>query len=239
MPSFYNVGGTYGRRTEATVSNGRGLWRDIGRLGILLAGLAVLYTLYALASGQGAFFAWINTLLSTLFSVFAALVIGLLLFNHQTRETDCKKKAELSRLLKSEVSEVREAIEGLRTVVPDQALKGDFAHAMRVSMHYAHPLVVEEAARSGLFDEPQTRLMLRLARDMRAHQVRVQDAMTVGFWTQMSQLTNRHDLGSSPDRYMDIRYAETVRSVQRAEERIIEGCEALLADLEGEAQETV
>jgi Tfp pilus assembly protein PilN len=50
---------------------------------------------------------WINTLFATLLSVFAALVIGLVLFRHQSRETDRKKKDELTRLLRSELLEVK------------------------------------------------------------------------------------------------------------------------------------
>lgn len=90
---------------RATRNRDTALWHDIGRLGVFLVGLAVLYTLYVFAYGQDSFLDWINTLLSTLFLVFAALVIGLLLFNHQTRETDRKKRAELSTLMRSELNE--------------------------------------------------------------------------------------------------------------------------------------
>jgi hypothetical protein len=57
-------------------------------------------------------------------------------------------------------------------MVPDEALEqGVGTYTTRVSLHFTHPLIVEEAVRSGLFDEQQMTEMLHLARNMRAHQV--------------------------------------------------------------------
>jgi hypothetical protein len=49
------------------------------------------------------------------------------------------------------------------------ALRPSASHEIRLSIHHPHPLVIEEAARSGLFALESTAGMLVLARDMRAH----------------------------------------------------------------------
>jgi hypothetical protein len=95
---------------------------------------------------------------------------------------------------------------------------------------------VEEAVRSGLFDEQQTAEMLRLARNMRAHRVRVQDVTTTNFWTHMYKISDNDPLGFEGHRMMGQRYSEVARSVQKSEERIIEGCRALLDTLDEESQ---
>jgi len=148
-------------------------------VGILVAG----YTLVVLLFAPGDLLGWVSTLVSTVASVWAALLIGLILFQHQTQETDRKKKEELAELLKTELGEVRRVIGRLRTDVPEEALEtteNSFtSHGMQYVLHYTHPLIVEEAARSGFFDTEQTSEMLVLARTMRQHNVLRQEAMTL------------------------------------------------------------
>ena len=150
---------------------------------MLVAALVGVYTLVVWLVSPGDLIGWFSTLVSTVPSVWAALLIGLILFQHQTQETDRKKKEELEELLKTELGEVRRVIETARTVVPDAALETTenhfTSHEMQYVFRYTHPLIVEEAARSGLFDTEQTSGMLALARNMRQHNVFVQEAMTL------------------------------------------------------------
>jgi uncharacterized membrane protein YraQ (UPF0718 family) len=136
------------------------------------------YTLVVVTS-NGDLLGWFNTLISTAASVIFALIIGVILFHYQANEADRKKRANLVQLLKAELGAVRRMIENSRTVVPDEALETTetsfHSHVMHVSLHYTHPLIVEEAVRSGLFDEAQTAEMLALARNMRSHNLRVQE----------------------------------------------------------------
>src|SRR5215216_7771039 len=126
-----------------------GVRHNITLLAVLVGILVAGYTLVVLLFAPGDLLGWFSTLVSTVASVWAALLIGLVLFQHQTQETDRKKKKELEELLKTELDEVRRPMERFRTDAPDQYV-----------LHYTHPLIVEEAARSGLFDTEQTSEML-------------------------------------------------------------------------------
>ncbi len=59
---------------------------------MLVAALVGVYTLVVWLVSPGDLIGWFSTLVSTVASVWAALLIGLILFQHQTQETDCKKK---------------------------------------------------------------------------------------------------------------------------------------------------
>jgi hypothetical protein len=140
----------------------------------------------------------------------------------------------LAELLKTELGEVRGMLERSRTVVPDEALEtteSSFtAHKIEVSIRYTHPLIVEEAARSGLFDTEQTAEMLHLARNMEYHNVLLQEVMTWRLYEESTRSASDTEVSS---KYLLAwkRYAEAARSVQWSEERIINGCTALLDSL--------
>jgi hypothetical protein len=192
------------------------------------------YTLAVLLGSPDDLFGWFNTLLSTVVSVLAALFIGLVLFQYQSQETDRKKREQLEELLKTELGEVRRVIGRWRTVVPDEALEtteNSFTtHGMQYVFHYTHPLIVEEAARSGLFDTEQTSEMLALARNMRQHNVFVREAMTLRLYEEIARV-------ASGDRFSEEylmatkRFAWALRDVQKSEESIINSCTKLLESL--------
>lgn len=209
---------------------------EFGRLAILVLLALLLYTIAVASLDPPGFFGWLNTLVSTGVSVFFALLVGLLLFNHQTRETSRTRKSELSRLLRTELSEVKRVIEQSKTNVPDEAMKIDAkeatVHEMGVSLYYAHPLIVEEAVRSGQFDEAETAEMLALARNMRVHSVLVQEYMTMSRHLEGLVATSRRGYAARAALEGYGRRAEIGRSVQRSEERVVEGCERLLERLE-------
>jgi hypothetical protein len=200
-----------------------GLRLNITLLAVLVGVLVAVYTLVVLLFAPDELLGWVSTLVSTIASVWAALLIGLILFQHQTQETDRKKKEELAELLKTELSEVRRLIEKYRTDVPDGA---PTSHGMRYVLHYTHPLIVEEAARSGLFDTEQTSVMLTLARIMRQHNVLRQEAMTL-------RTEKERAWGASGDQYSEAteNFTRALRALQNSEEEIINGCAKLLESL--------
>src|SRR5215208_4038373 len=144
-----------------------GVRHNITLLAVLVGILVAGYTLVVLLFAPGDLLGWVSTLVSTIASVWAALLIGLILFQHQTQETDRKKKEVLEELLKTELGEVRRLLVKYRTDKKQYVL------------HFTHPLIVEEAARSGLFDAEQTSEMLILARMMRQHNLLRQEAMAL------------------------------------------------------------
>ena len=67
-----------------------GFRRNMSLLAVSVATLVGLYTLVVLLVSPGDLIGWFSTLVSTVASVWAALLIGLILFQHQTQETDRK-----------------------------------------------------------------------------------------------------------------------------------------------------
>src|SRR5215204_4140154 len=196
-----------------------GVRHNITLLAVLVGILVAGYTLVVLLFAPGDLLGWLNTLVSTVASVWAALLIGLILFQHQTQETDRKKKEELAELHKTELGEVRRLIRRLRTDVPD-----------RYVLHYTHPLIVEEAARSGLFDTEQTSEMLILARIMRQHNVLRQEAMTLRAEAERARVASGDQF--SKEYLMATKYfAWALRALQTSEEDIIDRCTKLLESM--------
>jgi hypothetical protein len=200
-----------------------GLRNIISVLAVLVAALVGIYSLVVLLVSPDDLISWLSTLVSTVASVWAALVLGLILFQHQIQVTDRKKKEELEELLKTELSEVRRLIEKYRTDVPDGA---PTSHGMQYVLHYTHPLIVEEAARSGLFDTEQTTVMLTLARNMRQHNLLRQEAMTL-------RMEKERAWGASGDQYpvASEDFTRALRTLQSSEGEIINGCTKLLESL--------
>jgi hypothetical protein len=201
---------------------------------MLVAVLVSVFTLVVWLVSPDDLIGWFSMLVSTAASVWAALLIGLILFQHQTQATYRKKKEELAELLKTELGEVRRVFETVRTVVPDEALEtteNSFtSHEVQYVLRYTHPLIVEEAVRSGLFETEQTSEMLTLARNMRQHNVFVQEAMTLEKYEE-SALVASGDRFSRELLRARKRFARALRSVQDSEQSIINSCTKLLESL--------
>jgi len=101
---------------------------------------------------------------------------------------------------------------------------------MQYVLHYTHPLIVEEAARSGLFDTEQTSEMLILARIMRQHNVLRQEAMTLRAEAERARVASGDQF--SKEYLMATKYfAWALRALQTSEEDIIDRCTKLLESL--------
>ena len=208
--------------------------REIGRTAAVISVVVALYTVGVALASLDQLLGWLNTLFSTILSVFSALVIGLALFRYQIRETDRKKREELAALLETELRELRRGLLDSRTFVPDEVLedlRSSASHEIRLSIHHPHPLVIEEAARSGLFGAETTAAMLVLAREMRAHNLYVREATSLEPHMDRAWAHGLHcQAGSGPEEFFRLlrRYAQAARMVQLSEESIVAGCEEVL-----------
>jgi hypothetical protein len=213
------------------------LWSEIGRYAAwLLVGVA-LYTFGVALLSLDQLLAWLDTLFSAILSVFSALAIGLALFRYQHRETDRKKREELAALLETELEELRWSLLASRTSVPEEVwddLIPSASHEIRLSIHHPHPLVVEEAARSGLFGAESTTAMLVLARDMRAHSFYLREATRLEPHMERAWAQGvRYQAEPEHEEFFRLlrRYAQAARMVHLSEESIVAGCEEVLEEL--------
>jgi hypothetical protein len=180
---------------------------------------------------------WLNTLLSIVLSVSSALVIGLVLFRYQFMETDRKKREDLRALLETELEEFRRDLLGSRTFVPNEALEDlrpSASHEIPLSINHPHPLVIEEAARSGLFGVEPTAGMLVLVRDMGAHDHDLREATSLEPHIDRPWAHGLHRQAEPAQKEflrLHRRYAQAAKMVQLSEESIIAGCEEVLEGL--------
>lgn len=200
----------------------------------MISVVVAFYTVGVAFASLDQLLGWLNTLLSTMLSVFSALVIGLALFRYQSKETDRKKREELASLLETELYQLRLSLLGSKTFVPGEALKdlpSSASHEIRLSIHHPHPLVIEEAARSGLFGAEPTAAMLVLARDMRAHDLFLREATSLEPHMDRAWAHGLHyQAESGHEEFFRLyrRYAQASRMVQLSEESIVAGCEEVL-----------
>jgi hypothetical protein len=189
----------------------------------------VLYTAGVALASLDQLLGWLNTLMmATVLSVFSALVVGLVLLRFQTKETDGKKREELAALLEAEIAALEREFMDSQTTVPDGILedrRSSAFHEIRLSIHHPHPLVIEEAIRSGLFDAELTAGMLVLAREMKAHNLFLGEATSLephmdrAWAAGLGRRSNREEFFR-----LLRRYAQAVRMVQLSEESILAGC---------------
>lgn len=221
--------------------NGKGkalvLWREIGRTTVMITVVLIVYTGGVALASFDQLLGWLNTLMSTALSVFFALVVGLALFSYQTNETDRKKREALAALLETELKELCRALLSSRTAVPDKVLEDhppSASHEIKLSIHHPHPLVVEEAARSGLFGAEPTSAMLVLARAMRAHNLFLGEATSLEPHMDRAWAAGlRHQTESGQEEFFRLlrRFAQAARMVQNSEESMVAGCEEILEGL--------
>jgi hypothetical protein len=201
------------------------LWRVIAWAAAIISVAVAFYTAGVALASLDQLLGWLNTLLSTVLSVFSALVIGLALFWYQIMETDRKKREELGALLETGLVEFRRAFLGSRTFVPNEALEDlrpSISHEIRLSIHHPHPLVIEEGARSGVFGAEPTAAMLVLARDMRAHDRFLREATSLEPHMDRAWAHGLHyQAASGHEEFFRLyrRYAQAARMVQLSRRR--------------------
>lgn len=178
-------------------------------------GGALLYTAILLLFSRSNLVEWFNTLIATVLSVFAALVVGIVLYRYETTENDRKEREELGELLITELKETATLIEENRTTINirshtrERFSPHDFD--ARLKRHHPQPLIVEEAVKSGLFSAELTKQLQAISRLMHTHQIEV------GYAVQSLPLV----FEPSPEMS---RYGNAVQSVIGSEEQVIRGC---------------
>ena len=151
----------------------------------------------------------------------------------KARETDRKKREDLAALLETELGELRQGLLNSMTFVPDETLEDvlpSVFHEIRLSIHHPHPLVTEEAARSGLLGAAPA-AMLVLAREMRAHNLYLREATSLEPHLERAWAHGlRYQAASEHEEFFRLlrRCAQAAKMVQLSEESIIAGCEQVL-----------
>ncbi len=117
----------------------------------------------------GEFWGAISTFIATLISVIGAFFIGVGLYNSQVRIADAKRVEQLSEVL---VSELSGTIDALKRAA-EHKVEPPSPQWDTVPVTYVQPIILEDAARSGLFNTEVTKKMLLLARTVHLYNLRV------------------------------------------------------------------
>jgi hypothetical protein len=116
------------------------------------------------------FWGSVSAFATTLVSVFAAFFIGLGLYDRQVRIADARRREELTDALLAELSETIKALGDPQSF---QAQPYTPPSGTEVPITYLQAVILEDAARSGLFNTTATRQMLSLARQFRVYNLRI------------------------------------------------------------------
>ena len=141
---------------------------------LLVGSFIFLYTLVVLIFSQNNFWDWLHTLFSTLFSVLFALIVGIFLFHHQKIITDGESREQYRILLADEllfISTVFNSTPQLTINFPSGSIS--------TKITYVKPLILEDAAHSGLFNNSDTTKMLLLARMIRVYNIKAMGAFYI------------------------------------------------------------
>lgn len=162
--------------TDLTARSGRRSISRIHKKGnmiIIVMGVALViagsYTIVvhrygSKSSASSHLWSWWHGFISTLVSVLLGVAVGVYMFKYQSGQTDKTQKCKLLSLLNAELSDTHRAL----SLPDEQKMKlivGSTNYLVLVV--YIQPLVLEEAARSNLFEPRETEEMLLTARSMK------------------------------------------------------------------------
>ena len=173
---------------------------------LALAVLVIVYSVVLSYLAPEQFWSWMSTLLATILSVTAAFLIGVALYSYQTNQADNKKRAELRSLVRSELIET---LDSFNQNPPEDGHAEQTDESPRPRPLYVQPLVLEEAAKSGLFSYEITFAMLRLAKTMHSYNVQVEQS---------------HAQNLAPSPFLFVSHGV----VEEAADALTEGCKSLL-----------
>jgi hypothetical protein len=130
---------------------------------LLLVAFSILVFFAYNAKPNEKFWDWLVAVVGTVFSFGLGLTAGLYHLNRQVAHSQESRKKKLCHLLIVELGENLKALEENL-----EALRGSDSNK-RPTLTSIHPLVVEEAVKSGLFDHALTENMLKLAKTYRKY----------------------------------------------------------------------
>jgi hypothetical protein len=137
---------------------------------LYFVGIVVLQRVFVLLTGQQSTLAVVAStlLIAALFSPLRRSIQGFIDMRFYRRKYDTRKTLEtFSAQLRNE-TDLDALSDDLVGVVRETMQPTSLCGCVPI-LHHPHPLVIDEAARSGLFGAEPTAGMLVLARDMRAH----------------------------------------------------------------------
>lgn len=131
--------------------------------------LAILYSLIIKKLAPDKWWDWSHALVSTMVSVLLGVFSAFIVYNVQAADADAKKKSDFKILMQEEFSDLYQVLSSKDFVDFDS---GKAKH--KVLIAFIQPLIIEDAARSGLFKPVDTNNLLHLARKIRAYNLEVQ-----------------------------------------------------------------
>ena len=153
---------------------------------------------------------WFSSLIATFVSVLLAVIVGITLFNYNQDKTKTNERKTYLSLLQSELSDTKRILSdsGKMNVNINN-------NAYPVLVTYIQPIVLEDAARSGLFNEVISENLLHLARKMKMFN------LTTNF------LLNIIASGRASENHI----SNAVQNVEGTRKGIIEGIEHMVKQL--------
>jgi hypothetical protein len=133
----------------------------------LIVGIA--YSVFVYDRARSQFWDWCHSLVATLLSVMLALAAGFWVYDLQVQKADRQEKEDLTVLLRQELSYLRSHL-----AEAEQAEIIVGGSRKKVLITYVQPVVLEQAATSGLFDPVDSANMLKIAREIRLYNVEVE-----------------------------------------------------------------
>lgn len=131
-----------------------------------LIALTATYSAVALREESQAW-GWFHSLIATLVAAVAALRISLLQVTHQSRLNDRSRRKQYEALLEVELQDILDTLNAQSDLRLPVRTKAGPLHLLHLP--YLQPLILEDAARSGLFEPDATRRMVVLCRAIRAY----------------------------------------------------------------------
>jgi hypothetical protein len=127
--------------------------------------LAAVYTYIIQIKSQDQLWNWWHSLIATLVSVLLGVSVAIGIFFYQNNVTQNEEKGKFIFLLDTELAATWQALQSL-----DNPLNINF-EGKTYSFHvgFLQSIILEEAARSGLFNKEETRMLLKLARYINFH----------------------------------------------------------------------
>ena len=157
---------------------------------------------------------WLSSLIATFVSVLLAVIVGITLFNYSQDKTKINDRKTYLSLLQSELSDTNRILSdsGKMNININN-------NTYPVLVTYIQPIVLEDAARSGLFNEVISENLLHLARKMKM------------FNLMTNFLLNIIASGRASDPNLPNHISNAVQNVEGTRKGIIEGIEHMAKQL--------
>lgn len=136
------------------------IWFGVGAVIV-----GILYTIIVHRWGKNERWNWWHGFVSTLISVLLGVVVAVWLFHFQSVANNRDTRARLLVLLRSEIADSYRYL----TVNNNNLIVTCFDTNFMFQLFVLQPIILEEAAKSGLFTEIQTENMLDIAKKMKMH----------------------------------------------------------------------